>query len=127
VQRVCSITGKPVGIKFVVGDPAFLDEWLSECVAHPEGRPDYVQVDGGEGGTGAAPAALLDYVGLPITEALPLVADARAKHGFRERVRIVASGKLITPDKVAWALCMGADFVSSPRGGSCSAWAASRR
>jgi glutamate synthase domain-containing protein 2 len=116
IDRVRGITGKPVGVKFVVGDPAFLDDWFTDCVAHPEGCPDYVQVDGGEGGTGAAPAALIDYVGLPITEALRHVAAARERHGLRERIRIVASGKLITPDKVAWALCMGADFVSSARG-----------
>jgi glutamate synthase domain-containing protein 2 len=116
VDRVRTVTGKPVGVKFVVGDPGFLDEWFSDCVLHPEGCPDYVQVDGGEGGTGAAPAPLIDYVGMPITIALPLVVEARDRHGLKQRVRIVASGKLITPDKVAWALCMGADFVSSARG-----------
>jgi glutamate synthase domain-containing protein 2 len=116
VARLRDITGKPVGVKFVVGDPAFLDEWFADCAARPQGCPDYVQVDGGEGGTGAAPAPLVDYVGLPVTAALPLVAAARARHGLEERVRIIASGKLITPDKVAWALCMGADFVSSARG-----------
>ena len=116
VQRVRAVTGKPVGVKFVAGDPTFLDDWFADCVAHPEGCPDYIQIDGGEGGTGAAPAPLMDYVGLPITLALPQVALARDRHGLRDRVRIVASGKLITPDKVAWALCMGADFVSSARG-----------
>jgi glutamate synthase domain-containing protein 2 len=64
----------------------------------------------------AAPAPLIDYVGLPITEALALVAHARDRLGLKQRIRIVAAGKLITPDKVAWALCMGADFVSSARG-----------
>ena len=116
IARVRGITGKPVGVKFVVGDLDFLDAWFSDCVAHPEHCPDYVQVDGGEGGTGAAPAPLVDYVGMPITEALSVVAAARERHGLRERIRIIASGKLITPDKVAWALCMGADFVSSARG-----------
>ena len=116
IDRVRGITGKPVGVKFVAGDPAFLDEWFSDCTAHREGCPDYVQIDGGEGGTGAAPAPLIDYVGLPITLALPQVAAARERYGLTERIRIVASGKLITPDKVAWALCMGADFVSSARG-----------
>jgi glutamate synthase domain-containing protein 2 len=116
IARVREITGKPVGVKFVVGQAGFLDEWFADCTAHPEGCPDYVQVDGGEGGTGAAPAALADYVGLPITQALPMVVEARDRHGLRERVRILASGKLITPDKVAWALCMGADFVVSARG-----------
>jgi glutamate synthase domain-containing protein 2 len=116
VNRVRSVTGKPVGVKFVVGDPGFVDEWFEDCVTHPEHCPDYIHVDGGEGGTGAAPASLTDYVGLPITQALPIVAALRAEHGLKERIRILAAGKLVTPDKVAWALCMGADFVSSARG-----------
>lgn len=116
IDRVRRVTGKPVGVKFVVGDPAFLDDWFSDCVANPAHCPDYVQVDGGEGGTGAAPTPLIDYVGLPITEALRHVVAARERFGLVDRVRIVASAKLITPDKVAWALCMGADFVSSARG-----------
>ncbi len=116
VARVRRVTGKPVGVKFVAGHPEFLDEWFHDCVMTPEGCPDYIAVDGGEGGTGAAPAPLADYVGLPITQALPLVAEARARHGLTERIRLVASGKLVTPDKVAWALCMGADFVVSARG-----------
>ena len=116
VLRVRTVTGKPVGVKFVAGDLDFLDAWFADCALHPDHCPDYVQIDGGEGGTGAAPAALADYVGLPITQALPLVAEARARHGLADRIRIIASGKLITPDKIAWALCMGADFVSSARG-----------
>jgi glutamate synthase domain-containing protein 2 len=116
IAHVREVTGKPVGVKFVVGDPGFTDEWFADCAAHPEVCPDYVHVDGGEGGTGAAPAPLADYVGLPITQALPMVAAIRNEHGLRERIRIVAAGKLVTPDKVAWALCMGADFVSSARG-----------
>ncbi len=116
VERVRGVTGKPVGVKFVAGDADFLEAWFGDCVAHPGGCPDYVQIDGGEGGTGAAPSALIDYVGLPVTLALPLVAAARERHGLEDRIRIVASAKLITPDKVAWALCMGADFVSAARG-----------
>ena len=116
VDRVRRVTGKPVGVKFVVGDPNFVDAWFHDCTEHPEHCPDYVHVDGGEGGTGAAPAPLADYVGLPITQALPMVAALRDEHGLKGRIRIVAAGKLITPDKVAWALCMGADFVSSARG-----------
>ncbi len=116
IARVREITGKPVGVKFVVGDVRFIDEWFGDCTDHPEHCPDFVQVDGGEGGTGAAPEPLADYVGLPITQALPYVAALRDEHGLRQRIRIIASGKLLTPDKVAWALCMGADFVSSARG-----------
>ncbi len=116
VARVRKIAGKPVGVKFVVGDEQQLDEWFADCVKHPEGCPDYIHVDGGEGGTGAAPAALADAVGMPITLALPMVVSARERHGLAKRIRIVAAGKLVTPDKVAWAMCMGADFVVSARG-----------
>lgn len=116
VARVRNVSGLPVGVKFVAGHPGFLDEWFGHCLAHPEGCPDYIQIDGGEGGTGAAPAPLADYVGLPITQALPMVVEARDRHGLRDRIRIIASAKLVTPDKVAWALAMGADFISSARG-----------
>lgn len=116
IAHVREVTGKPVGVKFVVGDPAFTDEWFDDCAANPKHCPDYIHVDGGEGGTGAAPEPLADYVGLSITQALPMVAALRAEHGLKERIRIIAAGKLVTPDKVAWALCMGADFVSSARG-----------
>jgi glutamate synthase domain-containing protein 2 len=116
IDRVRTITGRPVGVKTVMGDPAFVDEWFAHCAAHPEHCPDYIHIDGGEGGTGAAPAPLADYVGLPITQALPIIAALRDEHGLRKRIRLVAAGKLVTPDKVAWALCMGADFVSSARG-----------
>ena len=116
VDRVRRVTGRPVGVKLVAGQEGFLDEWFADCALNPAHCPDYVQIDGGEGGTGAAPAPLADYVGLPITQALPLIVAARARHGLQERIRITASGKLVTPDKVAWALCMGADFVSSARG-----------
>ncbi len=116
VARVRAVTGRPVGVKFCLGGADFLEEWFADVLARPQGCPDYVHVDGGEGGTGAAPAALAEYVGLPITQALPMVVDARREHGLEERIRIVAAGKLLTPDKVAWALCMGADFVVSARG-----------
>ncbi len=116
IARVREITGKPVGVKFVLGDPGFLDEWFHDCAENPAHCPDFIQIDGGEGGTGAAPEPLADYVGLPITQALPYVSAMRYEHGLAGRIRIIASGKLVTPDKVAWALCMGADLVSSARG-----------
>jgi glutamate synthase domain-containing protein 2 len=60
--------------------------------------------------------ALLDYVGLPVKETLPTVVDTLNRHGLKGRVKVIASGKLITPEEVAWALCAGADFVVSGRG-----------
>lgn len=60
--------------------------------------------------------ALMDNVGLVLRESLPMVADILLRHGLKERVRLICSGKLVTPAAVAWALCTGADFVSSARG-----------
>ncbi len=116
VARVRALTGKPVGVKIVVGAADFLDEWFVDCIRNPEHCPDYIAVDGGEGGTGAAPSALAETTGMPITMAVPMVVKARGEHGLTERIRIVASGKLILPDKVAWAMASGADFVVSARG-----------
>ena len=73
-------------------------------------------IDSADGGTGAAPMSLMDYLGLPIKESLPLVADMLIEHGLKDRIKLIASGKLITPAEVAWALCVGADFVVSARG-----------
>jgi glutamate synthase domain-containing protein 2 len=58
----------------------------------------------------------MDDVGLPLRESLPRVIDALARHGLRQRVKVICSGKMITPTEVAWALCMGVDFVVSARG-----------
>ena len=60
--------------------------------------------------------SLIDYVGIPIKQSLPLVVDILAKHGLRDRIKVAASGKMITPAEVAWALCIGADYVNSARG-----------
>ena len=115
--RIRETTGKPVGFKSVIGTYGWLDTLFDEVSRRPEeDAPDFITIDSADGGTGAAPMSLMDYMGLPLREGLPLVVDLLQKHGLRERIRIVASGKLITPAEVAWALCAGADFVVSARG-----------
>ncbi|MGI9234532.1 MAG: FMN-binding glutamate synthase family protein [Woeseiaceae bacterium] len=117
VNHVRDVTGKPVGFKSVVGAYGWIDELFSEVERRGiESAPDFITVDSGDGGTGAAPMSLIDNVGLPIKESLPLVIDLLQQHGLRDRVRVIASGKLVTPSDAAWALCVGADFVSSARG-----------
>ncbi len=117
VGRVRRIGGKPTGFKFVLGEPAWLDELCCEIRRRGiDSAPDFITVDSADGGTGAAPMSLLDYVGLPIQESLPLVVDKLTEYGLRGQIRVIASGKLITPADVAWALCIGADFVNSARG-----------
>ena len=117
IDRVRSVTGKPCGIKFVLGANRWLEELCEEIQKRgPESAPDFMTIDSCDGGTGAAPMALMDDVGLPLRESLPFVHDLLMKHDLRERIRIVCSGKLINPTDVAWALCMGADFAVSARG-----------
>ena len=117
VARVRGVTGKPTGFKTVIGDPAWLDTLFAEiCRQGPESAPDFITVDSADGGTGAAPMSLLDYVGMPIQESLPVLVDKLVAYGLRERTKVVASGKLVNPAEVAWALCAGADFVNSARG-----------
>ncbi|MDY0012771.1 MAG: FMN-binding glutamate synthase family protein [Rhodocyclaceae bacterium] len=117
VERVRAITGKPVGIKTALGGWYFIAE-LCEAI-HLRGlqaAPDYIAVDGGEGGSGAAPQALADHMALSIDEALPRVVDTLLEYGLRERIRVVAAGKLVTSARAAWALAAGADFVNTARG-----------
>lgn len=117
VERVRKVTGKPVGFKMVLGAYGWLDE-LCEHIKERgiDSAPDFITLDSADGGTGAAPMSLIDYVGLPISESLPLLVDALNRHGLRPRIKIITSGKLINPANVAWALCVGADFISSARG-----------
>jgi glutamate synthase domain-containing protein 2 len=117
VEHIRRVTGKPVGFKAVISNEAWLDDLLAEINRRGvESAPDFITVDSADGGTGAAPLALIDDMGLPLRESLPMLVDKLLEYGLRERVRVVASGKLVTPADIAWALCLGADFCVSARG-----------
>ena len=116
VAHIRDLTGKPVGFKTVVGSEQMLDDWIEEILRRgPASAPDFITIDGCDGGSGAAPMPLLDAVGLPLRESLPMTVDRLEQSGLRERVRVVASGKQVNPSDVAWALCLGADFICSAR------------
>ncbi len=112
VQRV---SGLPTGIKFCLGRP---DEFraLVQEMKRQGTVPDFITVDGGEGGTGAAPVSFLDEIGLPLFEALPLVHRILLDEGIRDRLAIFASGKLISAGKQLQAMSLGADVAYSARG-----------
>ncbi len=117
IHRVREITGKPTGFKAVIGNSEWIDELCHAIAAKGlEYAPDFITIDSADGGTGAAPQSLIDFVGLPLKRSLPLVVDKLEAHGLRQRIKVVASGKLINPSDVAWALCIGADMVVSARG-----------
>jgi glutamate synthase domain-containing protein 2 len=107
--------GKPVGIKLAIGHPW---EWFGIVKAMVETgeHPDFVVVDGAEGGTGAAPIEFTDHVGTPLREGLMLVHNALVGAGLRGRVRVGASGKIISAFDLVRAMAIGADFCNSARG-----------
>ncbi len=117
IDRVRRVTGKPTGFKAVVGNYDWLETLSNEIkIRGVESAPDFITIDSADGGTGAAPMSLIDYMGLPIKESLPGVVDLLDRHGLKDRIKVIASGKLITPAEVAWAICVGADFVVCARG-----------
>lgn len=117
VEHIRKVTGKPAGIKLAIGQPEWIDELCERIhLRGVEFAPDFITLDGGDGGTGAAPETLMDNVGLILRESLPVLIDKLTQHGLRERIRVIAAGKLINPVNVAWALCMGADFINTARG-----------
>ena len=117
IHTVRTVSGKPTGFKTVVGNVDWLIDLFQEINRRGiASAPDFITIDSGDGGTGAAPMALMDNVGLPIRESLPLVVDELIRHGLRERIKVITSGKLVIPSGVAWALSTGADFITSARG-----------
>jgi glutamate synthase domain-containing protein 2 len=107
--------GKPTGIKLAIGHPW---EWFGIVKAMLETgiALDFVVVDGGEGGTGAAPLEYTDHVGAPLREALMLVHNTLVGSGLRGRVRVGASGKMITAFDIVRTMAVGADWCNSARG-----------
>jgi glutamate synthase domain-containing protein 2 len=117
IRWIRDLTGRPVGVKTAVGGWRFMNEMAD--IVHRRGMeyaPDFLVIDGGEGGSGAAPQALADHMSLSIEEALPRVVDALIETGLKSRVKVVASGKIVTSARAAWALCVGADFINTARG-----------
>ena len=121
VARLRTLSGgKPVGFKLAIGHPW---EWFGiakamqeQAEANPELLPDFIVVDGAEGGTGAAPAEFVDHVGVPMHEGLMLVHNTLVGLGLRDRIKIGAAGKIVSAFDIARALAMGADWCNAARG-----------
>jgi glutamate synthase domain-containing protein 2 len=116
IQKLRTLSGdKPVGFKLCVGHP-----WeffgIVKAMLQTGILPDFIVVDGSEGGTGAAPLEFVDHVGMPLQEGLLLVHNALVGAGLRDRIKIGASGKVITAFDLARTLAIGADWCNSARG-----------
>jgi len=107
--------GKPIGMKICIGNKS---EFLSICKAMVQTQTffDFITVDGGEGGTGAAPQEYSDHVGMPLREALAFVYDSLNGFGIKNEIKIIASGKVVTGFDIIKCLSIGADVCNSARG-----------
>ncbi|ENX15266.1 hypothetical protein F895_01812 [Acinetobacter sp. CIP 64.2] len=116
IQKLRELSGgKPVGFKLCIGQPW---QFMSIVKAMLETKivPDFVVVDGSEGGTGAAPIEFSDYIGTPLREGLRFVHNTLVGAGLRDQVKIGASGKMISAFDIASTFALGADWVNSARG-----------
>ena len=115
IQQMRELSGgKPIGFKLCLGGR---HEFIAICKAMVQTGiyPDFITVDGGEGGTGAAPSEFSDSVGMPFKEGLASVHDALVGFGLRDQIRLVASGKVLTGFHIFRALALGADACNSAR------------
>jgi len=119
VERLQKLSKKPVGFKIVISDAKAVEELVSE-MAHRKAEgfslPDFITIDSGEGGSATAPLELMESVGLTINNALYVMDTMLKKYDLREEVKIIASGKILTPDDAVITMCMGADAIGIARG-----------
>ena len=114
IERLADATGLPVGIKSAVGEMAFWHE-LARQMRQSGRAPDFITIDGGEGGTGAAPLVFTDHVALPWKLGFASVYAALAEAGVHEDVVFIGSGKLGFPENALLALAMGCDLINVAR------------
>lgn len=115
IQKIRELSGgRPVGIKFCVGDESEVLE-LINTMADKKIWPDFITVDGGEGGTGAAPLVFTNYVGMPLMDALKLVDSKLKDRNLRDEIKVIASGKASTSYDILKLIANGADAVNAAR------------
>lgn len=107
--------GKPVGIKLCVGKPVEAAA-LVKAMLHTGIMPDFITIDGAEGGTGAAPKEYSDHVGMPLRDGLVMIHNLLKGAGIRKHIRLAASGKVISAFDIVRMIALGADWVNSARG-----------
>ncbi|PWJ58211.1 glutamate synthase domain-containing protein 2 [Dyadobacter jejuensis] len=114
VESIAQATGLPVGIKSAVGKTDMWEE-LAFKMAESGSGPDFITIDGGEGGTGAAPPAFADHVSLPFVQAFSRVYKIFQKNNLNDKITFIASGKLGLPGQAVMAFSMGADIINVAR------------
>jgi len=119
IGELQNLSEKPVGMKIVISDANDVEQ-MAILIAQRKQRglaiPDFITVDGGDGGSATAPLELMESVGLTAINALFILDTLLRKHGVRDEMKLIASSKFLTPDDVAIGLCMGADMIAIGRG-----------
>lgn len=119
VEKLQNLSKKPVGFKIVVSDSNAVEEMVKEIASRKSGgknTPDFITIDSSDGGSATAPLELMESVGLTTNNALYILDSMLKKYNIRDEIKIIASGKILTPDDVIITMCMGADAVGIARG-----------
>ena len=115
IQKVRELSeGKPVGIKFCVGDNEEIENMI-KAFADASNYPDFISVDGGEGGTGSAPLEFSNYIGTPLLDGLAFVNKTLLKYQLKDQIKIIASGKAIDAFDIVKYKALGADVIGMAR------------
>ena len=115
VAKLQALSKKPVGIKIVISSRESIEDIAVEMKRRQDeqlpGIPDFITVDGGDGGSATAPLFLMDRVGFHIKDAIHITNNVLKEYGVRDRVKLIAGSKILTPDDVAIVMALGADFI----------------
>ncbi len=115
VEHLAAETGLPVGIKSAVGEMPFWEELATRMTNDPSRGVDFITIDGGEGGTGAAPLVFSDHVSLPFTVGFTRVFSQFAKRGIDDRIVFIGAGRLGFPERALLAMGLGCDLINVAR------------
>jgi glutamate synthase domain-containing protein 2 len=120
IAKLQTLSKKPVGIKIVVSSRDGFEEFAVEMKRRKEnnilGIPDFISIDGGDGGSATAPLFLMDRVGFHVNDAIHIADNVLKEYGVRDKVKLIAASKILTPDDIAVVLALGADFIYLARG-----------
>jgi glutamate synthase domain-containing protein 2 len=120
IGKLQNLSDKPVGVKIVISDIENIEPYVKEIKRRVDlgmdSYPDYIAVDSGSGGSATAPLEMMERVGLNVRDSVYLVDKILREYGVRDKIKIVASGKVLTPDDIIIVMSLGADFIQIARG-----------
>jgi glutamate synthase domain-containing protein 2 len=119
IDRLQSLSGKPVGFKIVISSRESFEAYakvMAERKKEGKSIPDFITIDGGDGGSATAPLEMMSRIGLPIRPALRIVDDVLRSYGLRSDLRVIVAEKILTADDLLEMICYGADFINIARG-----------